>query len=229
MKIYASKLCVHQKIGAQALRLLTIWARQNHQLLTSSESGWRALVQVMLPLVHVVLKWLEHSGRPAYMGGVSPVLYQLLYRQDLSKYLRLVQISAGAYIFTISWGKTAVYFIIQQISWTIAPFIQISHNASAPKIRTWSQKLSKFSCNTFKPLNGGHPRFWLRTLKIAKFVLGVCVGRGGGGLISTTLLARACNARSSLGLNSCWPHSRLSVECLFPLLPPFSVLRGAVQ
>jgi hypothetical protein len=105
IKIYAPKLCVHQKISAQTLRLLTIWARQNLQLLTSSKSGWRALVQVMLPLVHVVLKWSEHSGRPAYMGGVSPVLYRLLYRHDLSKYLRSVKISAGAYIFTISWGK----------------------------------------------------------------------------------------------------------------------------
>ena len=95
-------ICVHQEIGAQTL---TIWARQNLQLLTSSKSGWRALVQVMLPLLHVVLKWLEHSGRPAYMGGVSPLLYRLLYRHDLPKYLRPVQISAAAYIFTISWRK----------------------------------------------------------------------------------------------------------------------------
>jgi hypothetical protein len=101
IKIYSPNLCVHQKIGAQTLRLLTIWARQNLQLLTSSKSGWRALVQVMLPLLHVVLKWLEHSGRPAYMGGVSPVLYLLLYQHDLPKYLRPVQISAGTYIFTI--------------------------------------------------------------------------------------------------------------------------------
>ena len=92
IKMYAPKLCVHQKIGAQTLRLLTIWARQNLQLLTSSKSGWRALVQVILPLVHVVLKWYEHSGRPAYMGGVSPVLYRLLYRHNLPKYLRPVQI-----------------------------------------------------------------------------------------------------------------------------------------
>ncbi len=105
IKIYAPKLCVHQKIGPQTPRLLTIWALQNLQLLTSSKSGWRHLVQVMLPLVHVVLKRLEHSGRPAYMGGVSPVLSWLLYRHDLSKYLRSVKISAGAYIFTISWGK----------------------------------------------------------------------------------------------------------------------------
>ena len=102
IKIYAPNVCVHQKIGVQTL---TIWARQNLQLLTSSKSGWRALVQVMLPLLHVVLKWLEHSGRPAYMGGVSPVLYRLLYRHDLPKYLRPVQKFAGAYIFTISWGK----------------------------------------------------------------------------------------------------------------------------
>ncbi len=69
IKIYAPNLSIHQKIGAQTLRLLTIWARRNLQLLTSSKSGWRALVQVMLPLVHVVLKWSEHSGRPAYMAA----------------------------------------------------------------------------------------------------------------------------------------------------------------
>ena len=40
---------------------------------------------------------------------------------------------------------------------------------TAQKIRTWSQKLSKFSCNTFKPLNGGHPRFWPRSLKAVPF------------------------------------------------------------
>jgi len=39
------------------------------------------------------------------MGGVSPVLYRLLYRHDLPKYLRPVQIFAAAYIFTISLGK----------------------------------------------------------------------------------------------------------------------------
>ncbi len=94
-----------RKLGSQTLRLLTIWAQQNLQLLTSSKSGWRALVQVMLPLVHVVLKWSEDSGRPAYMGGVSPVLYRLLYRHDLPKYPRFVKFSARAYIFTISWGK----------------------------------------------------------------------------------------------------------------------------
>jgi hypothetical protein len=81
--------------------------------LTSSKSGWRALVQVMLLLVNVVLKWPEDSGCSAYMGGVSPVLYRLLYRHDLSKYLRFVQISARTYIFTISWGKA------KNLSWLL--------------------------------------------------------------------------------------------------------------
>ena len=36
IKIHAPNVCVHQKIGAQTL---TIWARQNLQLLTSSKSG----------------------------------------------------------------------------------------------------------------------------------------------------------------------------------------------
>ncbi len=34
------------------------------------------------------------------------------------------------------------------------------------QICTWSHKLSEFSCNTFEPLNRGHPHFWPRTLKI---------------------------------------------------------------
>jgi hypothetical protein len=49
-----------QKKSAQTL---TIWARQNLHLLTSSKSGWRALVQVMLSLLHTVLKWDLHPGR----------------------------------------------------------------------------------------------------------------------------------------------------------------------
>ncbi len=90
-----------QKIGAQTL---TIWARQNLQLLTSSKSGWRALVQVMLSLLHAVLKWGLHPGRPAYMGGVSPVLYR--YRHDLPKYLRPVQYLRPHIFSPFSWEKS---------------------------------------------------------------------------------------------------------------------------
>ncbi len=99
-------ICAHQKIDAQTL---TIWARQYLHLLTSSKSGWRALVQVMLSLLHAVLKWCEHPGPPAYMGGVSPVLYRLLYRHDLSKYLRPVQISAAHIFSPFSGEKSKIY------------------------------------------------------------------------------------------------------------------------
>ncbi len=53
---------------------------------------------------------------------------------------------------------------------------------TAPKIRTRSQKLSKFSCNTFKPLNGGHPLFWPGSPEMANFQQwGVCGWGGEGG------------------------------------------------
>ncbi len=53
---------------------------------------------------------------------------------------------------------------------------------TAPKIRTWSQKLSEFSCNIFKPLNRGRPRF---LAEVAENCLKSCmgsawVGEGGG-------------------------------------------------
>ncbi len=54
-----------QKIGAQTL---TIWARPNLQLLTPSQSGWRALVQVMLSLLHAVLKWGSALRTPSLYG-----------------------------------------------------------------------------------------------------------------------------------------------------------------
>jgi hypothetical protein len=60
----------------------------------------------MLPLLHAVLKWDLLSDRPAYMGGVSAVLYRLLHRQDLPKYSLLVQMFAAANISTFFLGKS---------------------------------------------------------------------------------------------------------------------------
>ncbi len=68
------------KISAESLAL-TIWARRSLQLLTSSWSGWRALVQILvdvLPLRHVDPKSDHSSSRSAFMGGVSPLLYRLV-------------------------------------------------------------------------------------------------------------------------------------------------------
>ena len=51
----ANKRCM--RLQMLASKTLTIWARQNLQLLTPSQSGWRALSQMVLPLLHAVLKW----------------------------------------------------------------------------------------------------------------------------------------------------------------------------
>ncbi len=52
-------------VGVQTL---TIWARQNLQLLTPSQSGWRALSQMVLPRLHAVLKWDLLSDLPSLYG-----------------------------------------------------------------------------------------------------------------------------------------------------------------
>ncbi len=55
------------------------------------------------------------------------------------------------------------------------------------QIRTWSQKLSEFSYNTFEPLNRGHPRFCPRTLKTTQ-IQPWGGGRVGGGGVSLQLI-----------------------------------------
>ena len=69
-----------------------------------SQSGWRALSQMVLPLLHAVLKWDLLSDRPAYMGGVSAVLYRLLYWHNLPKYSRPIQMFGREYFHLFS-GK----------------------------------------------------------------------------------------------------------------------------
>jgi hypothetical protein len=49
-----------------------------------------------LPLVHVDLKLSEGSGRSAFMGGVSPVLYRPVVPAQLVKTSADVRISAIA-------------------------------------------------------------------------------------------------------------------------------------
>ncbi len=142
------------------MRLLTIWARQNLQLLTSSKSGWRALVQVMSPLVHVDLKWSEDSGCSAYKCGISPVLYRLLYLHDLSKLLRIVRFSARAWIFTISYGKvknlsrllSVLHCTKNSYIITIAVQIQLQH-FWAPKWRP-SSTLAEIAKNWSQSAGG---------------------------------------------------------------------------
>ena len=100
-----------QNFSGKVWRPLTIWAQQNLQLLTSSKSGWRALVQIlvdMLILRHVDLKWSEGSGRSAFMGGVSPVLYRPVVPARPVKISAGAQFSAPTQIFTISCEKSKI-------------------------------------------------------------------------------------------------------------------------
>ncbi len=66
VEIFAAyERCMRPRMYAQTL---TIWARQNLQLLTPSQSGWRALIQMMLPLLHAVFKWGSALRPPSLYG-----------------------------------------------------------------------------------------------------------------------------------------------------------------
>ncbi len=149
----------NQNLSRKVWRSLTIWAWQNLQLLTSSWSGWRALVQILVDVLilrHVDLKWSEGSGRSAFMGGVSPVLYWLGVPARPVKISAGVQIHAAAQIFTISCenSKICMYMI------TVAVQIQLPTHS----LRT-----------------GGRPRFWARLPKTVYNPLGGGGVRRGGG------------------------------------------------
>ena len=141
-------------------------------------SGWRALVQILVDVLilrHVDLKWSEGSGRSAFMGGVSPVLYRLVVPA------RPVKISAGVQILC---ARTNFHHFL----WKIKNSISASKcPITAPKIRTWSLLLSKFSYHTHMLLYGGRPRLWERGCQD----LAIILLEGWGALISTPLLAQA--------------------------------------
>jgi hypothetical protein len=151
------------------------------------------------------------------MGGVSPVLYRLLYRQDLPKYPRFVQISARAYIFTISWEKVKNLSRLLSVLSLHRKFVQ-DHKSCPDSAAT----LLSSQMEAILIFSRGRQKWLVSSI-------GEYKGGGGGGLDKRRSPCAGYKARSSLRLYSCWPHSRLSVECLFSLLPPFSVSRGAVQ
>ncbi len=131
-----------QNSSGKVWRPLTIWARQNLQLLTSSWSGWRALVQILVDVLilrHVDLKWSEGLGRSAFMGGVSPVLYRLVVLA------RPVKISPGV---QNSCGCANFHHFLWKLRNSISAF---KYPITAPKIRIWSLLLSIFSYHTQSP------------------------------------------------------------------------------
>ncbi len=209
------------------------------------------------------------SGRPAYMGGVSAVLYRLVvparpvkmfascpnvrgheyfhlfsgnFRRSLGadcsaprtlikelwrrKLFILVSSfkraplgprgrghrgavskrgGAGAYIFTIFWGQ-------KSISASKCPITSL-------QICTWSQKPPEFSYNTFKPLNGGHPRFLAENTEITQIWQWVWE-MGGGGMGR----AKDCLGPCVTALIGC--VNRQHLLAWFPLSssPPISLL-----
>ena len=208
------------------------WAAKNSlhgagrilQLLTSSWSGWRALVQILvdvLPLRHVDPKWDPSSGRSAFMGGVSPLLYWLVVPARPVKISADVQNSCGHANFR--------YFL-----WKLKNSISASKRPiTAPKIRTWSQLVSKFSYHTHWLLNGGRPRLWARLPRSGHKNPHGGVGEGWGRKWSAGKLPLSSHLDGGGGDRG-WPFNRLHSTCMQSsflflfLLSPFCC-RGLVR
>ncbi len=126
-------LCAYQKLGGKVLRLLTIWARQNLQLLTSSKSGWRALVQVLVDSV------ASGSCRPQVIWRHKPLCF---YGQRLSRTLPACctgttrQNLCGCQILCARLGFHQVSYHCTENSYMITIAVQIQLPCSqAPKWR----------------------------------------------------------------------------------------------
>ncbi len=98
---HIKNICAHQKIGAQTL---TIWARQNlyfwllPSLAAELSFRWCCLSSMQSSS--------DVSTQAAQLiWAASPVLYRLLYRHDLPKYLRPVQNICGSVYFPHFLGK----------------------------------------------------------------------------------------------------------------------------
>ncbi len=217
--MYAPKLCNHQK----------------NQLPNSASAYY-------LGSADFFQVWLKssRSGDVASLSCSPQVTWRLrlpsLYGRRLSRTVpavvpaRLVKISApcpnicGRIYFHHFLGKSQ-----KSISAYKCPI-------TAPKIRTWSQKLSKFSCNTCKPLNGGHPRFWPRSPEMDHFQQWGVRGWGGAEIDAAGLPYHVYWRRVWRGegegrekreqIHSCTKCSLHA--CSFTLCLSFSYLRFAV-
>ncbi len=123
------------------------------------------------PTADFLQVWLKssHSGDVASRACSPQVTWRLrppsLYGRRLSRTVpavvpaRLAKISAP---FQILCARLDFHYFLRKSQKSISAS---KCPITAPKIRIWSQKLSKSSCITFKLLNGGRPRFWPRLLK----------------------------------------------------------------
>ncbi len=125
----------------------------NLQLLTSSKSGWRALVQIVVDSVD------SCTCRPQVIWRLRQLCF---YGRRLSRTVPACCTGTTCQNFCrnpiLCAGLNFHHFLRKIKNPISAPKCPIT----APKIRTWSQLLSKFSCNTHRLLNGGRPRLWMR-------------------------------------------------------------------
>ena len=126
------------------------------------------LFQKVLPLLHAVPKWnlltnpLSLYGRRLCRTGTACCT------GTTCQNVRALQMSAAADILTLFSKKNQ-----KPNSAHKCPITSIQVCAE-------SQKLSEFSCITFRSLNRGRPPFQPQSLKFTSFGRGECVGGGGG-------------------------------------------------
>jgi hypothetical protein len=158
----------YQNSCGKVLRPLTIWARQNLQLLTSSKSGWRALVQILVGSV------ASRTCRPQVIWRLRPLCF----------YGRCLSCTVPACCTCTTCQNFCGCAILcargnfHHFLWKIKNSISAS---KCPKIRTWSLLLSKFSYHTHRLPNGGRPRLWARLPGFGYNPVGGGGGCGGGG------------------------------------------------
>jgi hypothetical protein len=110
---------------------------------TPSQSGWRALVQVMLSLLHADLKWGSALRPPSLYGRRLCRTVPAVVPARPAKIFAPCPNVRGREYFHLFSGKNRKFNSAHK-----CPITSV-------QIRTWSQKLSEFSCNTFEPLNRG--------------------------------------------------------------------------
>ncbi len=121
-KILVATKCWRRKNGADTEESPYCLARQNPQLLASA--GLLALLKIsylslmVLLSLHAVVKWGIASSRPAFMGGLSPVLYRLIvlvrHAENVQNFGAWQNIGARLK-FTDFCQSTAVYISISQM------------------------------------------------------------------------------------------------------------------
>jgi hypothetical protein len=187
----------YQNSCGKVRRPLTIWSRQNLQLLTSSKSGWRALVQILVESVD------SRTCRPQVIWRLRPLCF---YGRRLSHTVPACCTGTTCQNFCgclILWAHGNFHHFL----WKIKNSISASKcPITAPKIRTWSLLLSKFNCHTHRLLNGGRPRLWARLPGSGYNPVGGVWGRGGSSDKRSSPSA-GHEAPSSPRLHSCWPRS----------------------